>query len=330
LEDNSTSAGSFHESHAATESETVSSGITTIIPLLLRRPGEHERAVESVLTQECDLPVELLIVDDGSEPGVPPIADPRVRILRLPRNYGITYALNAGLTQARYDLIARIDGDDVWRPGKLARQLKMLRDDPELTLVASGMRLVHPSSPRLDRDELRGGDWGEVLSLAQRIGCPFPHGSILARREVFEKLGGYPQGAAFHHGEDFALWAQWIRFFKVAICDEVFLEYTVSEGQISSRFAGEQLQAAEAARRILRNPEPGSVHAIAKGLGLSLRETSNALFTAWRFYEYVLVDDDIFRATAAVLPDRAVHRVEDAGKLLADRFFYLTKKKRTA
>lgn len=300
------------------------------MPLLLRRPGEHERAVSSVLSQECEVPLELLIVDDGSDPAVPLIDDPRVRILRLPRNYGISYALNAGLTQARYELIARIDGDDFWRPGKLAQQLKTLQADPELTLVASGMRLVHPSNPRLDRDELRGGDWSDVLALAQRIGCPFPHGSVLGRREVFEKLGGYPQGAAFQHGEDFALWAQWIRFFKVAICDEVFLEYTVSESQISSRFAEEQLRASEASRRVLGNPEPGAVQAIARALGLSLGETSNALFTAWRFYEYILVDEDIFKATSALLPDRAVHLVEDAEKLLADRFFYLTKRKRTA
>jgi hypothetical protein len=307
-------------------------GITTILPLYLRKPGEHMRAVESVLSQECDVPLELLIVDDGSESPVAPIDDPRVRIVRLPRNYGISYALNAGLTQAHYEWIARIDGDDFWRPGKLAKQWSMLQSDPDLTLIASGMRLVHPSNPRLDRDEVRGGDWTTVLSLAQRIGCPFPHGGILGRRDIFETLNGYPQAAIFQHGEDFALWAQWIRFFKVAICDEIFLEYTVSAGQISSRFALEQAQASDAARRTLGNPEgaPGALQAIATALGLSPLETSTALFTAWRFYEYILVDEEIFEPAAALLSDRAVHRIEDTDKLLTDRFFYLTKKKRTA
>ncbi len=307
-------------------------GITTILPLYLRNASEHLRAVESVLSQDCPVPVELLIVDDGSEPAVPSIADPRVRILKLPRNYGITYALNAGLTQARYEWIARIDGDDLWRPGKLAKQWSMLQSDPDLTLVASGMRLVHPANPRLDRDEIRGGDWASVLALAQRIGCPFPHGSILGRRDVFEALNGYPQAALFQHGEDFALWAQWVRFFKVAICDEVFLEYTVSPGQISSRFAEEQTQASEAARRILGVPGniPGALQQIAGALKLPLIETSRALFTAWRFYNFVLVDEDIFEPTGELLPDRSVYRTEDAGKLLSDRFFSLTKKKRTA
>jgi glycosyltransferase involved in cell wall biosynthesis len=276
--------------------------------------------------------VELLVVDDGSLPAIRLENHPQVKLLRLPRNYGISYALNAGLTQASFDWIARIDGDDLWRPGKLARQMRLFDEDPDLTLVASGMRMVHPSNPGLDRDELRSGDWLHVLALAQRIGCPFPHGSILARRDVFELLGGYPQAAVFQHGEDFALWAQWIRFFKVAICDEIFLEYTVSEGQISSRFAGEQLQASEAARRILGKPDDllSALQQVATGLGLSLYETSEALFTAWRFYEFVLTEEELFEAVAAILPDRAVHRAIEKEKLLGDRYFWLTKQKRTA
>ena len=311
-------------------------GITTLLPVYLSNPGTTEtsyllRAVQSVLSQDCALPMELLVIDDGSEPEIRLPKNPQVRILKLPRNYGITYALNAGLTQARYDLIARIDADDQWAPGKLAKQVAMLEADPDLTLVASSMRLVHPGNAHLDRDELRGGDWAKVLELSKRLGCPFPHGSILGRREVFHKLGGYPQAAECQHGEDFALWAQWIRFFKVAICEEVFLKYTVSAGQISSTFAAEQQQASEAARRTLGTPGDvaAAVPHIARELGLSLMETSQALFAAWRFFEYVLVDDEIYQAASTVLPDRAVHRVDAAEKLLANRFFYLTKQKRT-
>ncbi len=318
----------------------VTPGITALLPLLVRDPGSSEvsrllRAAGSVLSQECDLPLELLIVDDGSEPEArslpalrPLLDDGRVRLIRLARNYGIASALNAGLTQARYGLIARIDADDVWRPGKLARQAALLRADPDLTLVASSMRLVHPDSPHLDRDDLRGGDWAHALSLTERIGCPFPHGSVLARREVFERVGGYPQAAVFQHAEDFALWAQWIRFFKVAICDEVLFEYTVSEEQISARFAAEQRKAAAAAQRALRvlaAPAriPQAVGQMAMALGLDLLSASSVLFTAWKYYEFILADAGSYETAAALFPDRAVHRWEDVHTLLADRFFYL-------
>jgi glycosyltransferase involved in cell wall biosynthesis len=300
-------------------------GITVIMPLLLRRPDEHLRAVESVLSQQCPVPVEFLVVDDGSMPVVPPIEG--ARIVRLPRNYGIAYALNAGLTQAKYNWIARIDGDDLWRPGKLSKQWSMLQDDPDLTLVASGMRLVHPGKPELDRDEVRGGDWPHVLQLTERIGCPFPHGSVLGRRDVFETLGGYPQAAAFQHGEDFALWAQWIRFFKVAICGEIFLEYTVSDGSISGRFTEEQTRASGMARRVLGKTTgtPDALSKLASAMGLSLLETSKTLFTAWRYYDYIVADEELYSPAAALLPDRAVYR--DSTGLMTDRFYRLNAKR---
>ena len=315
-------------------------GITTILPLFSRDPGPAEislllRAVESVLSQECDLPLELLIVGDGSElpagalPALcPALNNPRVRLLRLLRNRGITYALNSGLTQARYPLIARIDADDAWRPGKLAKQVELFRADPDVTLVASSARLVHPGNPQLDRDDLRGGDWAHALALSQRIGCPFWHSSVLARRDVFERLGGYPQAARFHHAEDFALWVHWMRFFKVAICDQIFLDYTVSDTQISARFNRQQQRGARAAQRILevlpvRVRVPEAVREMAGALGLDLLSTSKVLFTAWRYYDNILADPGQYEAAASLFPDRAVHRCEDLHTLLADRFFYL-------
>jgi hypothetical protein len=303
----------------------VAAGITTILPVFLRNPGEAEiaqlnRAIESVLSQEFGAQHELLIVDDGSDP-LPVF--PKTRVVRLLRNYGISYALNAGLTQASYDLIARIDADDAWRPGKLKKQLERLQADPELTLVASGMRLVHPHRPELDRDELRGGDWQQVLALAQRIGCPFPHGSILARRDVFEQLGGYPQAAALQHAEDYALWCQWMRFFKVAICEEIFLDYTISDRQISNRFSEEQQQASALAASSLDIRIPESLRHISAALGLTLLETSRRIFTAWRHYEHIVADPAIFEAAATLLPDRAVHRAT-AGQALPPDVFILS------
>jgi hypothetical protein len=324
----------------------VAPGVTTVLPLFVQGPDEAalsslRRAIESVLSQDTGLvPHELLIVDDGSDPPAEKLPvlqdlmrrDARIRLVRLSRNRGLSYALNAGLTQARYDLIARIDADDRWRPGKLARQLEMLAADPDLTLVGSSMRLVHADKPELDRDELRGGDWVHALDLSRRIGCPFPHGSILGRRQVFERLGGYPQGAQFEHSEDFALWAQWIRFYKVAICGEVFLDYSVSDGQISSRFQNEQCQAglaASATLDVLGNGDlsrvPRAVASLAAALGIDLTSTSDALFTAWRFHNYVLTDPDLYDDVLTLLPDRTVHRCEDVDVLLADRFFHFSK-----
>jgi glycosyltransferase involved in cell wall biosynthesis len=322
------------------------SGVSTIMPIFLEALGPSAvsnllRAADSVLSQRCDIPLELLIVDDGSRPAVksvpelqPLLMDPRVRVIGLVQNQGLTYAENAGLTQARYDLIARMDGDDFWRLGKLQPQIELLASDPDLTLVGTSMRLVHPENHSLDRDELRGGSWNEVLEIFKRVGCPFPHGSILARKEVFEILGGYPHSATHSHCDDFALWGSWVRFFKVAILNEVLFEYTVSGHQISTRFAEQQWRASVVVHQAFvdlgdHSRIPLAIAAIAARLGLSIYNASRILCGAWMHYDEILVDADLYEPARIVFPDRAVHLYEDPPDLrrppwgFGDRFFYL-------
>jgi glycosyltransferase involved in cell wall biosynthesis len=310
------------------------------MPVLLRHVtravlGDLIRAAESALSQDCALAHELLVVDDGSDPALESIrelqhllANPRVRVLRLVQNQGLVYALNAGLTQARYELIARIDGDDFWRPGKLRKQLELLASDPDLTLVGTSMRLTHPHNPSLDQDDLRGGGWQEVLSFFTRVGCPFPHGSILARKDVFTTLGGYPHSATFTHCEDFALWGSWVRFFKVAILGEVFFDYTVSEHQVSARFAEQQRRASRVVHRTFLDLGdsagiPHAVAEIAQYLHLPLLKTGHLLAHAWMYYDHILVNPELKETVRSVFPDRAIHLYQATPDLLADRFFYL-------
>jgi hypothetical protein len=315
-------------------------GITTLLPVCIRRLDQATvadllRAAESVISQDCSVPHELLIVDDGSTPPLQSIPELKdlfatacVRALRLTQNHGLEFALNAGLIQARYELIARMDGDDYWRPGKLAKQLAAFTADPELTLVATSMRLVHPHNAKLDRDDLRGGGWNEVLSFFERVGCPFPHGSIVARKEVFQLLGGYPHDSMLNFLEDFALWGSWVRFFKVSILPEVLFEYTISESQITSQYQERQRRGSGRVHQTFlalgdHRKIPGAVMKVAQSLDLPLLTASAVLCTAWRFYSDILVDRHLYEAARMIFPDRSVSLYEDVVDLLADRFFYL-------
>ena len=318
-------------------------GVSTLMPVFVRRIGKSTiadllRAAESVLSQECSLPQELLIIDDGSDPPLESIAElqtllarPGVRVLRLLQNQGLEFALNAGILQARYDLIGRMDGDDYWRPGKLKKQLEAFATDPALTLVGTSMRLVHPQHRELDRDELRGGGWSDVLSLFQRVGCPFPHASILARKDVFLLLGGYPHDPLLTFFGDFALWGGWVRFFKVSILPEVLFEYTISENQVSSQFHERLRRASAQVHQTFldlgdHQKMPKAVMDIAQRLDLPLLKASAVLCIAWRFYKDILVDRELFDAAKILFPDRSVHLCEDAADLLADRVFYLNRR----
>jgi glycosyltransferase involved in cell wall biosynthesis len=318
-------------------------GVSTLMPVLMRGPdgetvADFRRAALSVLHQESSLPIELLVIDDGS---AQPVRDLRalkdifarndVSCLRLESNQGLVFALNAGLQKARYDLIGRVDGDDYWRPGKLQKQIELFLSDSDLTIVGTAMRLVHKEQT-LDTEHIRGSNWADMLSFFASTGCPFPHGSILARREIYRLLGGYPHDPRFMHCEDFALWGVWIRFFKAAMLEEVLFEYTVSEKQISSVHAEQQRAASGLVHRTfleLNNFRhiPACVAQVASHLGVSLLQAGKLLFIAWRYYDFVLVEPELYEPVRRIMPDRTVMPYDDVVNLTADRCFFVHGKK---
>ncbi len=109
--------------------------VSVIMPAYNARPYLNE-AVCSVLEQ--DYPnVELLVVDDGSVDGTAEVAlthGPRVRVLRQ-QNRGPAAARNLGLRHAKGSLIAFLDADDVWLPGKVSAQVSELQRHPEIGMV---------------------------------------------------------------------------------------------------------------------------------------------------------------------------------------------------
>ena len=82
------------------------------------------RALASVL-DEHGIPFECIVIDDGSTDGTADIVqavadrDPRVVLIRLPTNVGVSAARNNGLASARGDWVAFHDADDLMLPGWL-------------------------------------------------------------------------------------------------------------------------------------------------------------------------------------------------------------------
>jgi glycosyltransferase involved in cell wall biosynthesis len=98
-------------------------------------------AIESVVAQ-CSADWELLLVDDGSTDRSPAIAhgferaDRRMSyVTAASTNRGTAATRNIGLRLARGELIAPLDGDDVWFPEKLEEQVTLLTAKPEGALL---------------------------------------------------------------------------------------------------------------------------------------------------------------------------------------------------
>jgi glycosyltransferase involved in cell wall biosynthesis len=139
-------------------------------------------SIGSILAQE-PAPAEIVVVDDGSTDGSGEIAAalPLVRLVRQPP-LGIAAARNAGARAARTEWLAFLDADDLWLPGKLARQLAALAAEPGLDGVFTQIRneFVAPELRRRYR-----AVEGDVAG--------FHASTLLVRRAALLATGGFDE-----------------------------------------------------------------------------------------------------------------------------------------
>jgi cellulose synthase/poly-beta-1,6-N-acetylglucosamine synthase-like glycosyltransferase len=167
-----------------------------------------EDAIHSVLAQDFpESETEILVVDDGSTDNTPGLIQkfqPQVRYVRKV-NGGQASAFNAGIREARGEVIAFLDGDDWWAPGKLTAIAAAFEADSGIGLVGHGVTSVYPDQRQiaeLPRETLRFriNSVEAAKTLQTRRG--FLGTSRMAyRREVLQQIGNVPEALKFEADE---------------------------------------------------------------------------------------------------------------------------------
>jgi hypothetical protein len=201
-------------------------------------------AVESVLAQTYE-DFELLVVDDGSSDGtaeaVEAFADPRIRVLRNDSNAGQAPSLNRGLQEARGELVARLDADDVCLPRRLERQVAVLDADPSVALVGTWMDVVDERSRLWGRLRGRVRDFPEFVFAILADRYPWGHPSLMFRRDVVVALGGYDESLAPSEDKDLYRRLALARHGARGV-EEPLVRYRRHELQLSQEQADVQLR----------------------------------------------------------------------------------------
>lgn len=207
------------------------------------------KSIDSVLNQSFT-DFELIVVEDGSTDDSPAIlegyTDPRIRVISLPQNEHICYALNIGLQQARGIYIARIDSDDCWMPDKLEKQISYMVSHPECGACFTWVEVVDEEEQSLTQEESPFVDLfrRENRSREQWVHDFFLHGSCLCHptavfpRAVALEMQGYRTSLV--QLQDYALWIQIAKKYPLHILQEPLTRYRhcLQGGNISARSHG--------------------------------------------------------------------------------------------
>lgn len=195
--------------------------ISVVIPLY-NKEKLIGNTLRSVLEQSYQ-DFEIVVVNDGSTDNsvteVEKIADSRIRLLHQ-QNAGVSAARNKGISEAKGEFIALLDGDDLWKPEYLATQIELTRKYSQCDVFAVNYEF-HDVKGNVSNTIIRKipfeGDDGVLSNYFEVASCSHPpicSISIMTRKGVFDAIGGFPIG--IKSGEDLLTWARLACRYKIA------------------------------------------------------------------------------------------------------------------
>src|SRR6266480_7879084 len=179
--------------------------ISVVMPVHNALPYLNE-SIRSILDQTLS-DFEFVILDDASTDGSVELIrewshrDTRIRLHESKKRLGLSGSSNAVVSEAGTTIVARMDADDIAHPDRLRRQWNIIEGYPDVAVVGTLCNGIDAAGR-----EVRPRDRWRLVRRSVHI--PFPHGSAMFRREVFDQVGGYNETST--SGEDQDL------FFRMA------------------------------------------------------------------------------------------------------------------
>ena len=201
--------------------------VSAVIPTY-NRAELLSRALTSIARQDYR-PLEVVVVDDGSEDDTAGVLERSGRVLEqsgiplvsraLRANSGSGAARNVGLRLASGPLIAFLDSDDLWRPSFLSTVVPLLDRHPASGLVFCGSvaidehdAVVGARDPRLPVEPSEGYLRRPFEQLIQHM--PFVPSGVVVRRTVFDQVGMFDE--TLRRAQDWDLWYRIAKEFDFA------------------------------------------------------------------------------------------------------------------
>ncbi|MFR3328882.1 MAG: glycosyltransferase family 2 protein [Odoribacter splanchnicus] len=185
------------------------------------QPAYLRQSLDSIFNQTL-LPDEVVLVKDG------PLTDaldevveeyamkfPVLKVVPLYENQGLGKALNEGLKHCSYDLVARMDTDDMSKSERFEKQIAVFCAHPEVDVVGAWIDEFEGCPENVISVRKLPESHEEIRKFAQKRN-PLNHPVVMFRKEAVQKAGGYLHFPLF---EDYYLWVRMLmngaRFYNI-------------------------------------------------------------------------------------------------------------------
>lgn len=176
-------------------------------------PSQLRQSLNSLFSQTLP-PNEIILVKDGPLTAEldAVVSDYAARysilkVVPLPQNQGLGKALNEGLKHCSYDLVARMDTDDIAKPERFERQIKVFEEHPELDLVGAWIDEFE-GTPQHVLSVRRVPETSAQILAYCKSRCPVNHPVVMFRKSAVQVAGGYQHFPLF---EDYYLWVRMLK-----------------------------------------------------------------------------------------------------------------------
>lgn len=202
---------------------------SVIIPLYNKAPYV-QKTVGSVLAQTFG-DYELIIIDNGSTDGsseiVAGFTDPRIRIVRLEKNVGVSNARNKGVELSTAPYITFLDADDWWEPTFLEEMSRLIARHPDAGIYGTNYWIVKNGKKRIApigvEETFIEGEINYCQVYAKTLCMPLTSITVAMPRAVFDETGGFKPHLKL--GEDFDLWIRIALKHKVVLLNKPLSNY---------------------------------------------------------------------------------------------------------
>lgn len=174
------------------------------------KPDQLRLAFNSIFNDQILKPNEIVLVVDG------PIGDelnsmvaefekecPVLKVIRQEQNMGLGNTLNNGMKYCSYELIARMDADDISLPNRFEKQIEIFSSG-DYDIVGSNAYEFTDNPDNVVCEKIVPETQEEIVKFLKGR-SPFVHPSVMFKKSMVEKAGGYQH---LHYCEDYYLWVR--------------------------------------------------------------------------------------------------------------------------